>query len=1527
MRVAVFTTNDPRNYSGGRYHGLMLAYAAAAADIETVMITDHIPAFDSDVAPLSPRRKVRFHQTPDFRSQLPDGKFDFVVVVPTGIFLPEFYENALAFAANADAAIALVNFESGNWFNSIAPEPKDIRLWSYWQRVLVAGGLCLSSARESAKWAREFYRANDAQAVRHEVWSPPINSRAARAFDSIKKDGSILAFVRPTDRHKGSQDLFHLQPGLFKGRTINFVAGRDVDEAFQGDVRRHFASASEVRFHVRVSDSRKFELMAPAAAVLFPSRFEGYGYPPVEAAYCGTESVCFDLPVLEETVGRVAHIAPKGDFAEFNEGLKAALARSERRIELRSAVEQIADFDKASEMLIEILTRSMTVVPRRRALPYRVLIGPFAKAPVHKPEDCDRADFGPPVPAIVVGAKHTAAGDLMVSIDAQFRVNVSAFEAGVENGLPTYCIPCRGKEAYGWVRWKIHILTPREAIGKIIRIRPKTPTQGIDEILIKAEQAHEQKKDLKTVFGVSEIKTDPDATRLRGWIIAERPVEFIHVSTDGRTWAKAAVTTERRDVAEKHPGYPTRVCGFIAELPAGTDPKQGMIVALENAGVLFDVISGWIPSEKRLFELPKMPAEPAISVVKSTDVPQEAITEVVTKHSVVLTIADTTDAYWSRGVLRKGSADRLGTIRVVATPESAALQARTIIQFASGSLRRITRLEKKGNFIEICLDGPINPIRDGAQPAKTLPDELVTGPASFLLSEWTDKNWLRGVWNISGPNHRRSFFVRTDLASSPRLRQGMLLSFATSGVRKVMEVRAEGKNARVFLDAEIRPFGDGAPNRVTVLAPMTALEETSILSLDKVGGTKANPPKGKQTSVLNVENDAVSARISPGSILRLASGLMRRVVSLEPESRHTVVRLDRSIDRDLTIAPSVVSIADPRRVVDGQWQDYVYDVPTFAAPKALFQLLVSEARRRGRGFVSERQKSTESVPRILVLSLVPHQPANQGNRVVTRNLIQHLLELGFKVDLVVQNWVDPWSTFKGLEANLKIVVLPFPDWQKVPGVEARRKIQAILQENDMSGVDRPVVDALSQSANHFHPFFIAGNEMVETAAGLLARHSYSALVVNYTHLIRVLKELESRHRLPPSVVLTHDALSRLPTEFEGQKIDTAYRACAPDVEAAALNAVDGMTIVAISRSEAEYFKKIGVTNPICVAEYDAFEEAQQYRVQIDSFVSKTVIFHGSANPMNIAGLNWFVDRCWDQIRERVPDVRLVVCGRICEAWASNQPGIELVGEVDRDVMFRRLSKSTLAINPCVAGTGLKIKTVEAASLGLPSVCLPNAVDGLEDVASQFSIVVTSPQAFASACVDLLKNQVIWKALRKSALQVSEARFSRAAVYRSMDAAMGWKKRAERGEDKSEPTNAETLVANWMAAHGTLSAARLAADQRIAEAADDVHLYLLAAELALRDKDGWQATIYAASAAALAPAEADAYRFMGEGLLDAGHRHSAIEALFQARMLRPNDRRILRLLEECCLANGDAEGAKRAKSLREASESAPEIVGS
>jgi hypothetical protein len=52
-----------------------------------------------------------------------------------------------------------------------------------------------------------------------------------------------------------------------------------------------------------MDDMGKFTILARSKVLLYPSRFDGFGIPPMEALYMGTPVVAYDLPVLREVYG------------------------------------------------------------------------------------------------------------------------------------------------------------------------------------------------------------------------------------------------------------------------------------------------------------------------------------------------------------------------------------------------------------------------------------------------------------------------------------------------------------------------------------------------------------------------------------------------------------------------------------------------------------------------------------------------------------------------------------------------------------------------------------------------------------------------------------------------------------------------------------------------------------------------------------------------------------------------------------------------------------------------------------------------------------------------------------------------------------------------------------------------------------------------------------------------------------------------------------------------------------------------
>ncbi len=344
MRIAIFATNEPNIYSGGRYASLMMAEALALAGHDTYYATNNRPLFYDDLSVLPGHKSLSLHLTRDFVSDLPRGEFDIVVLVPYVPFRNRnntgFFTAVRSFARERAAKLVLLNFETPNWFNTLSPAPVDDTLWDSWKACCEDGCLVLSLSMEGMKYARRFYT-DYPDITEFDYCYPSINSVAADSVHEQTKEKRTVVITSFDHRQKGGSDVLDVICPAIKGHTLIFLIGKGhVPEEIRTEAEtRAVKVGAAVEFKHRISDEEKFREIKRATLMLFLSHFEGFGYPPVEAQYCNVPCITFDLPVLREISGDGIHCVPRGNvdllksrIAELLNGTPPVLTNLRKRI-------------------------------------------------------------------------------------------------------------------------------------------------------------------------------------------------------------------------------------------------------------------------------------------------------------------------------------------------------------------------------------------------------------------------------------------------------------------------------------------------------------------------------------------------------------------------------------------------------------------------------------------------------------------------------------------------------------------------------------------------------------------------------------------------------------------------------------------------------------------------------------------------------------------------------------------------------------------------------------------------------------------------------------------------------------------------------------------------------------------------------------------------------------------------------------------------------------------------------------------
>lgn len=154
------------------------------------------------------------------------------------------------------------------------------------------------------------------------------------------------------------------------GRVALEISGASADNFPAVAARiRTLGLEPRVRWLGQVPQDQMPELVARASAVVYPSFYEGFGFPPLEAMAVGTPVVASNRGSLPEVLGNAALLVDPADDRALSDALESVLTRPELRERLSQAGrEQAANFTwaKCAQKTYEIY-RSVTAESRSAA--------------------------------------------------------------------------------------------------------------------------------------------------------------------------------------------------------------------------------------------------------------------------------------------------------------------------------------------------------------------------------------------------------------------------------------------------------------------------------------------------------------------------------------------------------------------------------------------------------------------------------------------------------------------------------------------------------------------------------------------------------------------------------------------------------------------------------------------------------------------------------------------------------------------------------------------------------------------------------------------------------------------------------------------------------------------------------------------------------------------------------------------------------------------------------------------------------
>jgi hypothetical protein len=365
MKIAFVSKNFPGKYSGGRLHAWTMAEGFAANGYLVDFYTDYSPVFFNDFTEFPGHENINLLVSKYFIFNIKE-KYNLIVVIPhlisrKSIVFDKFLFNPLVRRLKklSKSKLLMLDFESPNWAIERLTPIRTIRDYKYQNELIKYTDIILSTTKTGLDYALEYYKDFNPNLVYKQLYVS-INSLSAKKVGYLTKKDQIIYFARFKEKYKGTKQFLNIVNCIPTNFELIVIGNREElePEILRETIIIEESNSIKVSFKYKISDFDKFRLISESKLLLFNSDFEGYGLPPIEAQYLGTEVLCSELPVLKE-VNRYANFVNFNDKDQLRSKILNLIKSDTPSVDIRKRVSSFAEFEKYSlgieNLMVEIL--------------------------------------------------------------------------------------------------------------------------------------------------------------------------------------------------------------------------------------------------------------------------------------------------------------------------------------------------------------------------------------------------------------------------------------------------------------------------------------------------------------------------------------------------------------------------------------------------------------------------------------------------------------------------------------------------------------------------------------------------------------------------------------------------------------------------------------------------------------------------------------------------------------------------------------------------------------------------------------------------------------------------------------------------------------------------------------------------------------------------------------------------------------------------------------------------------------------
>ena len=371
--------------------------------------------------------------------------------------------------------------------------------------------------------------------------------------------------------------------------------------------------------------------------------------------------------------------------------------------------------------------------------------------------------------------------------------------------------------------------------------------------------------------------------------------------------------------------------------------------------------------------------------------------------------------------------------------------------------------------------------------------------------------------------------------------------------------------------------------------------------------------------------------------------------------------------------------------------------------------------------------------KILLLTKKPPYPSKDGEAVAIANIIDGLLAQGHDISLLYMNTIK-FSTDESV--------------CKTKGINA----SAVFVNTNISllGAFKNLFSNQSYNIERF-----ISSDYAKQLEEILIAEKFDIIQLETLYLMPYIKTIRQFSKAK-IVLRTHNIESQIWERLaENEKIGIKkwyLRLLAKRLrkyEESIINQYDAL--VPITNNDLKWYQQKGNNKPVYVLPIAVNPKA--YKVHKLNKEKMTCYFLGSLDwQPNLEGLQWYLNNV-----QALSDVELYIAGRNKTTFLKESDNVYIVGEVDSAIDF--MNKHPIMIVPLFAGSGMRVKIIEAMALGKIVISTSIGAEGIEYIDGENLLIANDGKAFIAKINQVMADKKLFETISKNARKLIEEKYN------------------------------------------------------------------------------------------------------------------------------------------------------------------------